>query len=118
MSDFQTPPPIQQQGQPVAQPPPGGAVPTIIYQQIQDHPNMALVREIQRLVHKGYQVIQQTNTSAQLVKKKKFSFFWAFMWFLLMGVGILVYIFYYMAKRDQLVYLQVVGDRVTATKGI
>lgn len=44
-----------------------------------------------------------------MVKPKEFAFGWATFWFLMFGVGILVYIFYYMGKKDEMAYL-VVGD--------
>ncbi len=72
--------------------------------------------EIDRRVRQGYRVVSETETSAQLIKPKVFSFVWAFVWFLFLGVGVLVYIFYYMAKKDQTVYLRVTeGGRVEVT---
>ena len=41
------------------------------------------------------------------MRPKKFSFLWALLWFLLFGIGILVYVAYYLAKSDQTVYLEV-----------
>jgi uncharacterized membrane-anchored protein len=41
------------------------------------------------------------------VRPKKFSFLWALLCFLLFGIGILVYVAYYLAKSDQTVYLEV-----------
>jgi hypothetical protein len=49
----------------------------------------------------------RTQTTAQLVKPKKFSFIWALVWFLLFGIGLIVYLLYYWGKRDQTVYLAV-----------
>jgi len=51
--------------------------------------------------------MSQTPYTAQLVRPKKFSFLWATAWFLLCGVGVLVYVFYYMNKKDDQIYLQV-----------
>jgi hypothetical protein len=101
------------QGLPVV---PGGA-PQIVYQQVQDQIHPALASAIQSLVKKGWRVIQQTNTSASLVKPKKFSFFWAFMWFLVAGFGLVVYLIYYAAKRDENLYIQVINDSVKYSKG-
>ena len=67
---------------------------------------------ITEYVRKGYVVQSQTETSAQLVKPKVFSFVWSFLWFLLLGVGVLVYIFYYMSKKDQTVYLYMEDGKV------
>ena len=72
----------------------------------------ALQNEINDYVRRGFIVQSQTETSAQLVKPKVFSFVWAFIWFLLLGVGVLVYIFYYMSKNDQTVYLSVEDGKV------
>jgi uncharacterized membrane protein len=41
------------------------------------------------------------------VKSKKFSFLFALLWFLLLGVGLIVYLIYYAGKRDKQVYLTV-----------
>ena len=35
---------------------------------------------------------------------------WATLWFLVFGIGVLIYIFYYMAKTDEIVYLEVGPD--------
>ena len=37
-----------------------------------------------------------------MIKKRKFSFFWAFLWFLLWGVGLIIYILYYLSKKDDI----------------
>ncbi len=50
-----------------------------------------LRHEISERVEEGYRVQHTTETTALLVKPKTFSFFWAFVWFLLFGVGILIY---------------------------
>jgi hypothetical protein len=55
----------------------------------------------------GYLVVHQTPTSVQLVRPKSFSFLWAILWFLLCGVGVLVYIFYYLGKSDEQKYFSV-----------
>ena len=60
----------------------------------------------------GFIVVSQTETSAQLVKPKGFSLMWALLWFLLLGIGLLVYIFYYVSKKDQTVYLYVEDGKV------
>lgn len=65
-----------------------------------------LQQQIDWYVGQGYRVMSQTETSAQLVKPKQFSFVWAFLWFLLLGVGLIVYLLYYASKKDQTVYLR------------
>lgn len=67
----------------------------------------ALQREINGYLRRGFRVVSQTDTSAQLTKPKSFSFLWAIIWFLALGVGLIVYILYYMAKKDENVYLTI-----------
>ena len=65
-------------------------------------------------VGRGYRVVSQTETTAQLVKPKVFSCFWAIVWFLLAVFPFIVYIILYAAKRDNQIYIQVQPDgRVT-----
>ncbi len=66
-----------------------------------------LDKEISKYVKNGYRVVSRSDTTAQLVKPKKFSFIWAMLWLLVAGVGIFVYLIYYMAKKDSTVYLEV-----------
>jgi len=76
-----------------------------------------LDREIAKYTKRGFQVTSRTETTAQLRKPKKFSFLWAFLWFLLFGIGILVYLFYYWSKKDEVVFVQVdEHGRVKRTK--
>jgi len=66
-----------------------------------------LDKEISHYVKRGFQVVSRTDTTAQLVKPKKFSFLWAMLWLLCFGIGLLVYLIYYAAKRDEQIYLEV-----------
>ncbi len=54
---------------------------------------------------RGWQVVSRTAEGAQLRKPKTFSLVWSLAWFLLFGVGVLVYVFYYAAKKDEVIYL-------------
>lgn len=56
--------------------------------------------QIDWYVKQGYRVVSQTDTAAQLVKPKVFSFVW---FVLMLGV---FYLPYYLAKRDKQVYLR------------
>lgn len=69
-----------------------------------------LQEHIDWYVGQGYQVISQTETSAQLVKRKRFSVMWALLWTLVVLVGFFVYLLYYLVKKDQGVYLSVKAD--------
>lgn len=66
-----------------------------------------LDRAVLRYTKRGFRIVHRTDTEAQLIKTKKFSFLWALLWFLVFGVGILVYLLYYWSKRDEQIYLQV-----------
>lgn len=76
-----------------------------------------LGREIQRYVKRGFRVVSQTDTTAQLVKPKKFSLFWAVVWFLLAVFPFIIYLLWYAAKKDETVYLEVTPTgRIRRTK--
>jgi len=75
-----------------------------------------LQREVSEYVNKGFLVISQTDTTAQLVKHKKFSFLWATLWFLVFGVGFLIYVFWYWSRKDQGVYLEVTSNGQIITR--
>jgi hypothetical protein len=66
-----------------------------------------LEEEIAQYMHDGFFVRQRSATTAQLVRPKKFSFIWALLWFLLFGIGIIVYLIYYAAKQDEGRYVEV-----------
>lgn len=68
-----------------------------------------LDEEVRRYVKGGYRVESRTATAAQLVKSKKFSWPWALLWLLVVGIGFLFYWLYYVAKKDHAVYLEVDG---------
>ena len=66
-----------------------------------------LQEHINWYVRQGYHVVSQTETAAQLVRQKRFSIMWFLLGLLAVGVGAVVYIIYFMMKRDATVYLTV-----------
>jgi hypothetical protein len=71
-------------------------------------PDCAILdKEVEKYAERGFRVVAGTDTTAQLVKPKTYSFLWAFIWFLFLIVGLLLYILWYMAKKDEQVYLTV-----------
>ena len=72
-----------------------------------DERRTILDRAIAEHTRRGFRVSSRTDTSAQLVNPKEFSCLWATLWFLLLGVGVLVYLFYYASKRDTVVFVEV-----------
>ena len=70
-----------------------------------------LEQHIGQLIRHGYRVISRTETTVQLVKPKEFSLLWALVWLgvtlCVFGLGILIYLFCYLAQRDKTVYLEV-----------
>jgi len=81
--------------------------PTLAQVMSRPKPEDPLQEHITWYVKQKYRVVSQTDTSAQLVKPKSFSFVWAFLWFCLAVFGLIVYLIYYAAKKDQQVYLYV-----------
>lgn len=69
--------------------------------------NEILVQQISRYVEAGWQVQTQTETSANLVMPKKFSFWWALLWFLLGVFPLIIYVIYYANKQDRSMFLTV-----------
>lgn len=59
---------------------------------------------------KGFAVTNRSGNQVQMVRKKKFSFWWALAWFLLFGVGVIIYLLYYLAKRDDVRTYTLPGD--------
>jgi hypothetical protein len=69
--------------------------------------NKALEEAMREHEENGFHLERQGDFEAVMVKPKKFSFLWAIVWFLFFGIGILVYIFYYLAKSDERIRLEV-----------
>ena len=69
----------------------------------------ALQERIDYYLKRGYRVVSQTDTTAQLVRPKRFSFVW-FLVSILTFVGWIPYLFYHLfLKRERQVYLHVDG---------
>ena len=68
-----------------------------------------LQMEVDRYVSRGYHVLSQTHTSAQLIRRKKFSLFWALFWLIFgLGIGFIIYVLVYMAAhKEESIYLLV-----------
>ena len=66
----------------------------------------ALQAEVSKYVRDGYRVQSQTDTTAQLIKPKKFSWLIFLVLLLIVGFGI-IYLIYYLVKKDKAVYLTV-----------
>lgn len=72
-----------------------------------------LKAQIRHAVQFGFHPVSQDATTAHLLRKKKFSCLFATLSFLCFGIGFFVYLFYYLAKRDDEIYL----DLTTQPKG-
>ncbi len=72
-----------------------------------DQRRAILEREIQSYVKKGYRVLSQTDTSAQLLKPKRFSWLLAIILLILMVLPFLVYLLMYIGAKDKTVYITV-----------
>jgi hypothetical protein len=66
-----------------------------------------LDREVMRQIKRGYNVQMRTDTTAQLVKPKQLNFLAALLWFLIAGVGLVVYLLFHWGQREKSVYIEV-----------
>lgn len=67
-----------------------------------------LQRDIADYVSRGFLVISQTDTTAQLRRPKTFSLLWSVFWLIFgLGIGFIIYLLYYAAKKDETVYIEV-----------
>lgn len=71
-----------------------------------EHRQEILQREINKYIRQGYRVISQTNTTAQLVRPKRFSCLWFFINLILL-FGWIFYLLWYWSKRDEQIYIEV-----------
>ncbi len=65
-----------------------------------------LQREINKYIRQDYRVISQTDTTAQLVRPKRFSCLWFLIWAFLL-IGWIFYLAWYLTKRDEQIYIEV-----------
>ncbi|OGL95034.1 hypothetical protein A2348_04665 [Candidatus Uhrbacteria bacterium RIFOXYB12_FULL_58_10] len=69
-----------------------------------------LSAQVRYLIQFGYVVVHQNEKTAQLVRKKKFSLFLALCGLLLFFFGFLLYLVWYLAKRDDTIYLDITAQ--------
>ncbi len=62
---------------------------------------------------RGFTVSSQTETTAEMVRAKEFNLVPALLWALLFLIGVLVYVFYYMYKSDETIFIRVQGGEVS-----
>ena len=66
-----------------------------------------LQQEINKYVKQDYRVVSQTDTTAQLVRPKKFSCLIAVLALLVVVIGFIIYLIYYASKKDDQIYIEV-----------
>ena len=66
-----------------------------------------LERKIAEYINKGFRLQSRSDTTAQLIKPKKFSFLLAALGLLFWGLGLILYLLYFWSRKDQVVFLQV-----------
>lgn len=69
--------------------------------------NPALEPVVRAYVRQGYIVVSRTGSTAQLLKRKSFNFLIALILFILGVVPGVIYILWYMAAKDESLYLEV-----------
>jgi hypothetical protein len=63
-----------------------------------------LREQIAHFNQRGFRVVAQTSTTAQMVRPRKFSFFW-FIVSVLTCIGPIIYLGWYLAKKEETIYL-------------
>lgn len=66
-----------------------------------------LKAQVRIAVEKGYHVVSQTQTAAQLMRKKQFSCLVATVLFLCFALPFFLYLFYYLGEKDESIYLDI-----------
>lgn len=74
-----------------------------------------LAAEVAKYARRGYRVGHQTATTAQLIKPKEFDIAVAVLSLLFFGIGIIIYLLYFMAKKDETVFIEVLSDGRVST---
>lgn len=76
-----------------------------------------LEREVSKYVKRRFRVVARTPTTAQLVKPKRFRFWLFVLLALVVLLPGLLYLLWYVAQRDEQVYLEVdAGGKIRRTK--
>ena len=70
-------------------------------------PPEILLEEIERYSQRGYRVASQTSHTAQLIQPKQFNILLAIFGLLFWGVGLLIYIVFFLAQKEKTVFLKV-----------
>lgn len=65
-----------------------------------------LNREVASFVRRGYRVISQSDTTAQLVKPKRFGCGWAIVALFTVGLALILYLM----QKEQSIYLEVLPN--------
>ncbi len=72
--------------------------------------------EIARRTSQGWELVSREAAEAQMRKPKRFSFLWFLAWTILsIGTLFWVYLIWHWAKRDQLIFLRIVGGELVIT---
>jgi len=65
---------------------------------------------VTKLAAKGFQLQSRNKTQLQFMRKKQFSLFWSLAWLLVAFVGLIIYLLYYMSKKDDLLTVKLTND--------
>ena len=71
---------------------------------------VALNEAIAHFTGQGFRVVTKSQTSAQLMRPKQFSWAAAILSLLLLGIGFLIYLVYYLGQKDETIFLEVTPD--------
>ena len=77
----------------------------------------ALNEAIAHFTAQGFRVVTKSQTSAQLMRPKQFSWLAAILSLLLLGIGFLIYRVYYLGQKDETIFLEVTSDGTVLKDG-
>jgi len=77
----------------------------------------ALNEAIAYFTAQGFRVVAKSESSAQLMRPKQFSWAAAILSLLLLGIGFLIYLVYYLGQKDETIFLEVTSDGTVLKDG-
>ncbi len=75
-------------------------------EEIRKSDNLSVTERLDKIsmlyVSENYTIGSKTENQLQMIRKKTFSFLWSFLWFLIFGFGLIIYVLYYLSKKDKI----------------
>jgi len=77
----------------------------------------ALNEAIAHFTAQGFRIVSKSEASAQLMRPKQFSWLAAILSFLLLGIGFVIYLVYYLGQKDETIFVEVTPDGTVVKDG-